>query len=260
MNIIDDSKKLKSIDKVQSVDVMADGEELLVESVVVVEHTLNLYVNERLAARLVCTPTDIPYMILGRLISAGIIEGVCDVECIFISEDAKTVKVTLTNSIPMEYVLEKESTSCTGNKLYLKKEGGRKAEPFGDVKPNREWVFAMADAFANGSKLHKVTKGTHSCYLGVEGKVVYVSEDIGRHNALDKAIGYMTVNCIEPDRCMLYTTGRVPTDMVEKVVAARIPVLISKAVVTDEAVRMAKECNLTLICKAWPDMYEQVLY
>ena len=44
--------------------------------------------------------------------------------------------------------------------------------------------------------------------------------------------------------------------MVAKAVAAGIPVLVSKAVPTDEAVAMAKKYKLTLICKAWPDRFE----
>ena len=54
----------------------------------------------------------------------------------------------------------------------------------------------------------------------------------------------------------MYTTGRVPTDMTRKVIASRIPVLVSKSVPTDAAVEMARRYNLTLICKAWPDRYE----
>ena len=55
---------------------------------------------------------------------------------------------------------------------------------------------------------------------------------------------------------MLFTTGRVPTDMVEKVIVAGVPVLISKAVPTENAVLLAGEYGLNLICRAWPDRFE----
>ncbi len=54
---------------------------------------------------------------------------------------------------------------------------------------------------------------------------------------------------------MIYTTGRVSTDMVEKTVAAGIPVLVSKAVPTSKALELAKRYGLKLICKAWPDSF-----
>ena len=55
---------------------------------------------------------------------------------------------------------------------------------------------------------------------------------------------------------MIYTTGRVAADMVIKTVAAGVPVLVSKAVPTEEAVKLAEKYGLTMICRAWPDSYE----
>jgi FdhD protein len=124
----------------------------------------------------------------------------------------------------------------------------------GEWKP--EWVFDLADHFASGTKIHKITRGTHGCYLSVRGEVVYVCEDIGRHNALDKAIGCIALRGYEKKDCILFTTGRVPTDMVKKVILSKIPVLVSKSTPTNEAVDLAKRYNLTLICNAWPDQYE----
>jgi FdhD protein len=65
----------------------------------------------------------------------------------------------------------------------------------------------------------------------------------------------MVKNKLEPLECLLFTTGRVPTDMVRKAVAASIGGLVSKAVPTDAAIEMAEKYNLNLICKAWPDSF-----
>jgi FdhD protein len=135
---------------------------------------------------------------------------------------------------------------------------------FRERKPERlpkstwepEWIFSMADEFASGGKIHKITRGTHSAYLSVRGEVVFHCEDIGRHNALDKAIGYALMQGYQREECMLFTTGRVPTDMVKKAIYAQIPVLVSKASPTDAAIELAKQYDLTLICNAWPDRYE----
>ncbi len=86
--------------------------------------------------------------------------------------------------------------------------------------------------------------------------MLYRTEDIGRHNAMDKAIGYAVRERLDRAGCMLFTTGRVPVDMVRKSVAAGIPVLVSKSVPTGEAVEMAREYGLRLICRAWPDSFE----
>ena len=55
---------------------------------------------------------------------------------------------------------------------------------------------------------------------------------------------------------MIFISGRDPVDMVEKVIVAGIPVLVSKSVPTAESVELAEEYNLKLICKAWPDQCE----
>ena len=120
----------------------------------------------------------------------------------------------------------------------------------------KEWIFALAGDFARGTLLHKKTKGTHSCYLGVAGETVFAVEDIGRHNALDKVIGYAALHHIAFEECIVFTSGRVPTDMVMKVIAVGIPVLASKAVPTDAAIELAQLRGLTLICRAWEDSFE----
>ena len=122
--------------------------------------------------------------------------------------------------------------------------------------PSPEAVFALAEHFRKDGELHRSTAGTHSCYIRFGDGSIRGFEDIGRHNALDKAVGAMLLAEADPEACMLYTTGRVPVDMVQKTLHAGIPVLISKAVPTDAAVRMAAEHGLTLICRAWPDSYE----
>ncbi|MCM1112620.1 MAG: formate dehydrogenase accessory sulfurtransferase FdhD [Muribaculum sp.] len=224
------------------------------------EHRLELVVNERRIARLVCTPGDLEDLVAGRLITEGIVSDLSEIERIWICESGSRAKVFLNKDVAFEAGLAEEPTCCTDNRVFWGKraaQGGgalSRIERRAAWKP--EWIFAMADAFAEDFQLHKRTGGIHGCLLGVEGKVVCRTEDIGRHNALDKAVGYGARAGLAPGKCMLFTTGRVPTDMVRKAVAAGIPVLISKAVPTKEAVEMAEEYGLTLICRAWPDSFE----
>ncbi|MBO6267285.1 MAG: formate dehydrogenase accessory sulfurtransferase FdhD, partial [Synergistaceae bacterium] len=55
--------------------------------------------------------------------------------------------------------------------------------------------------------------------------------------------------------CVLFTSGRVAADMAEKAVAAGVPVLISKASPTEDAIRLARAYRLTLLCRAREDRY-----
>ena len=85
------------------------------------------------------------------------------------------------------------------------------------------------------------------------GTFLRLAEDIGRHNALDKVIGYALRHQIDLKECMVYSSGRIPTDMAMKAIYAGIPVLSSKASPTTEAIELAKTYRLTLICAARRD-------
>lgn len=82
-----------------------------------------------------------------------------------------------------------------------------------------------------------------------DGVILFRCEDIGRHNALDKAIGYGIRNGLDLKNAVLFTSGWIPTDMVMKTVLAGIPVLAGRSVPTKEAVELARKYRLTLIGK-----------
>ena len=242
----------------------ADGRIHREECRIVNEHMMDLYINEQLVLKLVCTPSNLTELVVGRMISEGYIISPDEIEYIYICSSGKRARVYLKDSegtaLKLKSAVQEEPTCCTDNKVYLKNVNSSNAAEQILVLPKAEWksewIFKLANEFSSGSRIHRATQGTHSCYLSVRGEILFACEDIGRHNALDKAIGYAVMNGLQREICILFTTGRVPTDMVRKVVAARIPVLVTKAVPTDAAIEMAQAYNLTLICKAWPDRYE----
>ena len=126
-------------------------------------------------------------------------------------------------------------------------------EPVTPIPWTPDQVFAMADAIVKDEESRKRRSGTHSAYLWKGGELLCCCEDIGRHNALDKVIGSALMRGTDLSRCALFTSGRVPTDMVAKVVRSRVPLLVSKACATDKTVAAARAYNLTLVCNASRD-------
>ncbi len=236
--------------------VSAGGEETAVVSELLHEHRMELWVNEQLVARLVCTPENLDAYIVGRLITEGMIRTTDDIEMLHISENGKVAKVTLKVQEELAEETTEEPTSVLGNQVLLRPKQVMGIEPITRTAWQKEWIYNIVDVFAKDSKLHKTTGGTHSCVLAVEDEIIHVVEDLGRHNAMDKAIGYAVLNNIALEKCILFTTGRVPVDMVSKVIRAKIPVLVSKSIPTMDAVEIARKYGLTLICKAWPDSFE----
>ena len=211
-----------------------DGKSEEKEILLLKEHALLIKVNGEAWTSLVCTDTNLMELVAGHLLSCGLIEEKDDIERIDLSEDKSIAEV-----------------SCRAKDAHpLKKLSSPPCEP--------EWIFNLANAFSNESSIHKRTAGTHSCILAKKGEPLFVAEDIGRHTALDKALGWMLLNDVPREDVMLYTSGRVPVDMAQKVVRAGVGVLVSKSVPTAESVALAKEHGLRLYFRAWPDSYDTI--
>ena len=80
------------------------------------------------------------------------------------------------------------------------------------------------------------------------GTFLRLAEDIGRHNALDKAVGSVMLAGVPLHECVLYTSGRVPVDMVRKAIRAGVPALVSKTMPTVQSLELAQEYGLQLLC------------
>ena len=238
-----------------------DGQLISKQEQILKEHLIDVYLNDHLTMKLVCLPQYLTELVLGRLLTERIIDSISDIEQIYICEYGKRAKVylnrtskTLPQNIENNLFIEITPTCCTGNHIlndYFVSGQTPKTVPSINWKP--DWIFQMADAFADGMPLHSTTFATHSCLLARNGQILFSCEDIGRHNALDKAIGYALRNQIDLRECIVYSSGRIPTDMAMKAIYAQSPILASKASPTVEAIELAKEYHLTLICAARRD-------
>ncbi len=107
-------------------------------------------------------------------------------------------------------------------------------------------ILSYMNEFQKSSDIYKLTRGIHSCGLYDDQGLLYLMEDIGRHNAVDKVLGYAINNGIDLSKAVLITSGRVPSDMILKIIKARIPILVARSVPTDVAIEMANKFNITL--------------
>lgn len=97
-----------------------------------------------------------------------------------------------------------------------------------------------------GLPLYRATHAVHSCLLLRAGKILYRCEDLGRHNALDKAVGCALTEGVPLAECVLFTSGRVPVDMVRKAIRAGVPALVSKSMPTVQSLELAEEYGETV--------------
>ena len=244
-----------------AVKFFSDGKSEADTATLLSEHLLEICINEELTFRLACTPSCLAELVMGRLISEGIIRKTDDVSYLSICRYGKTANVYLseqadTVSEPNSSFVEETPTCCTDNHVlnrnFVREDLLPEIKPL-DWKP--EWIFSCAAVFHEDTPLHKKTRSTHSCFLCRNGEILFTAEDIGRHNAMDKALGHALLHDIPLGECYLYTSGRVPTDMMRKIVYAGVPLLISKEFPTTDAVELASQHGVTLIGKARPESF-----
>lgn len=225
---------------------MPDG----TERTLAAEHAAAILVNEQPAFRVVCTPELLPQLALGRLLTEGWINSADEVERVAVCAQGLKISVQLRHPLAAAEQAGQEVPSCCTDNLTLA--SPVRLPPLAPV-PQREipaaWVDALADAMGQGLPLYRATHAVHSCLLLRAGRILYRCEDLGRHNALDKAVGCALTEGVPLAECVLFTSGRVPVDMVRKTIRAGVPALVSKSMPTVQSLELAEEYGLKLFIR-----------
>ncbi|MBE6995881.1 MAG: hypothetical protein E7429_04025 [Ruminococcaceae bacterium] len=187
------------------------------------EHILTLSAGQTRLQRFTCSPAQLAELCLGWLCAEGYITAAEDAEELQISADGSTAAVVL-NGLRQ-----------------------RSAAPFSALADVDEALCARAaDILLKGDSTYTKTRGTHGCvYAAPDGSSIFC-EDIGRNNAMDKVVGSLLLQGKPAGEGLLFSSGRVTADIVRKAVRAGIPVLVTKATVTADAVAAAAQYRLRL--------------
>lgn len=199
------------------------------EDVVVKELPLTIVFNEQELTTLTCSPTNLNYLAVGFLLAEGLIAGKEAIKEIAVDERKGVVRI------------EAEEASRSAD------EPSSKQRVESDIEISANEALALIDEFIQRSEVFKATGGVHSAALCDKKKILVFSEDISRHNAIDKVFGHCILQAIPTVERLIITSGRLSSEIVLKVAKRNVPLLISKAAPTDLGVRLASELGITLI-------------
>jgi FdhD protein len=110
-------------------------------------------------------------------------------------------------------------------------------------------LFSCINKLSETQMYYQSTKGSHAAMIFDDRlEMIAFAEDVGRHNALDKAIGKMLLSKRLGDSAILILSSRVSYELVQKAARAHLPVIISNSRPTALAAEMGDALNMTLAC------------
>jgi len=105
----------------------------------------------------------------------------------------------------------------------------------------------LMEELQEGSDLFQKTGGSHSAALADNEKILFLVEDIGRHNTLDKLVGRALTEGADTSDKAILLSGRLSSEMTVKSINSGIPVLVSRSAPTDKATEIARTEHMTLV-------------
>ncbi|HJP54963.1 MAG TPA: formate dehydrogenase accessory sulfurtransferase FdhD [Rhodospirillales bacterium] len=219
---------------------------------VIVERPLTLFLNGQEIVTMM-TIGDYPeYLAIGYLKNQNMLD---DDEISGIDFDAgiDTVIVRTPRRTDFEEKLQKktQTSGCAQGTVF-----GDVMESFETIRLAPEatirtsWLYGLIKKINTTPSLYLQAGAIHGCVLCREDRPLLYMEDVGRHNAVDKIAGYMFLEGMAGANKILYTTGRLTSEMIIKTVQMEIPVLLSRSGFTAWGVELARQAGLTLIGRA----------
>jgi len=221
------------------------------ERSVIVESALVISVNGTSDYTIMRTPGNDRELAAGFLLTEGMVESVNEIlmlkEC---PQAPNTIRTETSNpqaeSINRNLVVSSSCGLCgrADMDLLLDKLGKVSEEGF---QVSYSVIYDIPKRVLPAQSLFKVTGATHAAALFDEsGEVFVLREDIGRHNAMDKAIGAALLRGRPTARMGVFLSGRVSLELVVKAARSGIPLMVSVSAPTDAAVSMADKLGITL--------------
>lgn len=117
-----------------------------------------------------------------------------------------------------------------------------------EVVVGAEVLLALPDAMSERQTVFRKTGGLHAVALAsADGSVLLVREDVGRHNAVDKAIGWAAEQGLDFATLILFVSGRVSFELTQKTAALGIPIIAAVSAPSSLAIELAKAAGITLV-------------
>jgi len=221
-----------------------------IEDVTILESRVSFYLNGEKVISTMCIPIDQEAHAIGFLMSEGVIGGIADLRSLTLSEDGLSVYVEANineNNLKHLYKEKTLVSGCGGGVTGNTENSVEVAFNTSDFSVAGGKILDSIAKFYKESELYRLTGCVHKAMLLFEDDAEITSEDIGRHNAIDKVAGKSRLEGRDIGRAILMVSGRLSSEMVIKAVMHRIPIVVSRTAPTFLGVKVAQTHGTTLI-------------
>ena len=223
---------------------LQDGRFTAAKPAVIVESELRILLNGKQLATASLLPGMEEEFVTGYLFGQGFIKTPEDIASIIVEDSS--AEVTLSDqTAPLPVSTNYRIVSGGGRTAFT---GDGLPQIHSHLTLQKDVVFKSMNRLFDMGAMYKKTEGAHAAGIFTPAaEPVCIIEDIGRHNCLDKAIGYALLRNIPCSRHFIVSTGRMASEMVAKLCRAGFPVVATKTAVTDRGRETALACGMTLI-------------
>ncbi len=200
------------------------GAFIIKKDLVTEEKELRLFVNNTFESIIVCSDEALTELIHGYLYTERFINRASDITDIKLAQEGSFYVVS---------VVTKKSKNFHSNT--------------GKIEIHPKELFGLMDELLSRSEIFKLTGGTHISGISNGEKLINAFEDISRRSSVQKAIGKIIMQEDFRNAKILFTSGRINRKTVEYGKRLGIKIIVSRSAVTDRAINLSKDNNITLI-------------
>jgi FdhD protein len=228
-----------------------------IEASSIIEKAVTLTVNGEIWLTFMCTPVDLEALAVGFLFNESQIDCQGDVADIRVCPAGENIDVWLNRSIqkPDHW---RRTSGCTGG---MTSQSNSLTDPGAIFTLNDgctlsfDQINGLVAELYQDQHLYQQSGGVHTSALSDGENMVFVAEDVGRHNTLDKLAGKMLSQGLYLPHRIVLTTGRLSSEMLQKAYRLGAPILISRTAPTSLSIQLAEQWGITLVGYARRDRF-----
>lgn len=220
------------------------------ELAVATEFLFTVFLNNQELVTMLCSPGNLLYLAVGFLASEGLINGKDEIKNIEIDDWLGTAHIEIEEGDKTDdsiFAKRLITSGCGGAAAFYSAADATIPKVESPVKISPDEVFALVSEFQHDSRLYLETHGTHSAALADRRGILIFSEDIGRHNAVDKIFGKCLLEDIPTSNRIIITSGRISSEILRKIARRGIPVIVSISAPTSLGLKTADKLGITVI-------------